>query len=388
MMREGLHEFAMEMVKELAAGLFEDEIARLCGTRYQHGERGAYRHGKQRGSIVVGGQKLPVNRPRARSKSGEIKLKSYELMQHPEAMPEAAIRRMVRGVSTRNYSEVIEAAEDGYGIEKSSVSRAFIRASEKKLRELRERRFENVRFLAILIDGKEFAGMQLVCALGVKEDGEKVILGLIEGATENATVTSALLEELRERGVDTELPTLFVLDGSKALRAAVERVFGENAVVQRCRVHKKRNVKSYLSDDVWQNVSERLNEAYASESYHEALSKLKTTVNWLRRIAPDAASSLEEGLEETLTLTRLGITGELKKTFATTNLIESAFSVCENVTGRVKRWRDGSMRLRWCAAGLLRAEEKFRKIRGHRDLSKLLRALMKQQTVDPIRQAA
>lgn len=378
--QESLHGFAVDMMRAVATELLEDELRTLCGVKHEHGSSVAYRHGSQRGTIIANGQKISISKPRGRFRDGrgEVTLSRYQQMQSPAAMSESAVRRMVRGVSSRNYQEVIEAAEEGYGIKKSSVSRAFVRGAEKALKALRERSLHGKRFVAIIIDGKEYAGAQLVAALGIEESGEKLILGLREGATENKEVVTSLLEELCERGLDSSVTTLFVLDGSRALSAAVKRVFGQNAVIQRCQVHKKRNVRAHLSDELWQDVSQRLSAAYSEPNYSVALKSLKTTQRWLARIAPDAAASLEEGLEETLTLTRLGIDGDLKKSLCTTNLMESAFSVCETVTGRVKRWRDGSMRLRWCAAGLLRAEQSFRRVRGYRDIPALVVALNNQ----------
>ena len=375
--QESLHGFAMDMMRAVATELLEDELQMLCGVKHERSVSPAYRHGSQQGTIIANGQRVSISKPRARYRDGrgEVTLSRYQQMQSPDAMSESVVRRMVRGVSSRNYQEVIEAAEEGYGIKKSSVSRAFVRGTEQALKALRERNLQEQRFVAVVIDGKEYAGAQLVVALGVQEDGEKLILGLREGATENKEVVTSLLEELCERGLDSSLPTLFVLDGSKALSAAVKRVFGENAVIQRCQVHKKRNVRAHLSDEIWNDVSQRLSAAYSEPNYSIALKSLKTTQHWLARIAPDAAASLAEGLEETLTLSRLGIDGDLKKTFCTTNLIESAFSICETLSGRVKRWRDGSMRLRWCAAGLLKAEQSFRRVRGYRDIPALVGAL-------------
>src|SRR5262249_12585793 len=287
----------------------------------------------------------------------------------------AVLRRMVRGVSTRDYEGVIDAARDGFGVAKSSISRGFVRASAADVKALAERRFDGERFVVVMIDGVEYAGETMVVALGITEDGVKRVLGLRQGASENAAVCAALLEDLVGRGLDAGRPTLFVLDGSKALHAAVTRAWGTNAVIQRCQVHKKRNVKAHVPEKHWPELDRRLGEAYCETSYEIAKASLEATARWLDRINPDAASSLREGLEETLTVVRLGVPGALRRTLATTNPIESALSVTRRGTARVTRWRDGDMRRRGGVAGLLRGEAQFRRGKGHRALPALLKAL-------------
>jgi transposase-like protein len=283
---------------------------------------------------------------------------------------------MVRGVSTREYEQVVDMARDGFGVGKSSVSRGFVRASAADVRALAERRFDGERFAAVMIDGVAYAGETMVVALGITEDRTKRILGLRQGATENADVCAALLEDLRARGLGTDRPTLFVLDGSKALHAPVTRVWGLSAVIQRCQVHKRRNVKANLPEKHHVELERRISAAYNEADYPTAKTLLETTARWLDRINADAASSLREGLEETLTVVRLGLPGVLRKTLATTNPIESALSVTRRVTARVTRWRDGDMRRRWCVAGLMRAESKFRRVKGHRAMPTLLKGLV------------
>jgi putative transposase len=379
LLREGLHNLAVELGRVVAVGLLEDEVNRVCGKRYSHDSAGrkATRHGGQRGWVMVDGQKLPLARPRARYTDGrgEVKLERYRELQQPRRLRETVLRRMLHGVSGRNYEEVVGRVRESFGVKRASVSRAFVRATADRVRELRERRWDGVRFAAIVIDGKSFAREMMVAVLGITVDGAKQILGLRQGASENAQVCKDLLELLRERGVATDVPTLFVLDGAKALRAAVIGVWGENALIQRCRVHKKRNIKAYLERQHWPELERRLAEAWGEKDYGRALALLKQTVAWLGRINPDAAGSLQEGLEETLTIVRLGVHRALRKTLASTNVIESAFSVVEQVTGRVKRWRGGDMRWRWCAAGLLHAEQHFRRVDGYRHIGALMAAL-------------
>jgi transposase-like protein len=266
-------------------------------------------------------------------------------------------------------------------VKRSSVSRGFVKATAQEVQALAERRFDGARFVVVFIDGHEYAGETMVVALGVSEQGEKRILGLRQGATENAEVVTSLLEDLRERGLDTARATLFVLDGAKALHAAVKRVFGKRAVIQRCWVHKARNVKAHLPEKHHPQLSAQLASAYSETSYERALESLKTTAAWLERLNPAAAASLREGMEETLTVVKLGVPELLRRTLATTNPVESALSVAVKVTGRVKRWRDGNMRERWCTAGLLRAEERFRRIKGHKQLPLLVAAL--ERIADP-----
>jgi transposase-like protein len=327
--------------------------------------------------VVIAGQKLPVERPRIRytQRCGEAELENYACLQSPEAMPQSVLRRLVRGVSCRDYEDVVDMAREGFGVKKSSVSRSFVKASAKVVRELAERRFDGVRFPVIYIDGTPYAGETMIAAMGITADGTKRLLGIRQGATENAAVCTALLEDLCSRGLDTSSPTLLVLDGAKALHAAVKRVWGQKALIQRCQVHKQRNVRQHLPQKHWDGLSRQLNAAYHETDYDQALKGLKTTARWLERLNPDAAASLREGMEETLTVVRLGVPELLRRTLATTNPIESAFSVAENVTSRVKCWRDGDMRQRWCTAGLMRAESKFRRVKGHRHMAQLLRAL-------------
>jgi putative transposase len=326
---------------------------------------------------VIAGQKLSIPRPRMRytRQCGEADLETYSRLQSPDAMPKSVLKRLVRGVSCRDYEGVVDLAREGFGVQKSSVSRWFVKASADEVRQLCERRFDGVRVAVIYLDGVQYAGETMTVALGVREDGAKRVLGIRQGATENAAVCTALIEDLQERGLDTSQPTLLVLDGSKALHAAVKRVWGRNALIQRCQVHKKRNVREHLPEKHWEELSRQLHAAYNETDYDEALKRLRMTARWLDRLNPDAAASLREGMEETLTVVRLDVPDLLRRTLATTNPIESAFSVAQNVTRRVKRWREGDMRRRWCVAGLLRAESKFRRVKGYRHMSQLLKAL-------------
>ena len=377
LMNESMQGFAVELGVQMAVCLLQDNVLTLCGAKSERVlDRTASRHGSQEGYVILGGQKVAIRRPRVRSAEGEeCELDVYSKLQSEHAMPHAALTRMVRGVSCRDYATVVETARAGFGVKKSSVSKHFIKASSEQLAEFDERRFDNLTFAAIFIDGVNFGGEMLVVALGVDSDGSKHVLGLRQGETENAEVVTALLSDLHDRGIRTNRPTLFCLDGSKALRAAVLRIFGMNAVIQRCQLHKIRNVEGHLAKKHQPEARRRMNEAYAQKDVDTAKRLLGETVTWLRTINRDAAASLEEGLKETLTVIRLGLTGDLRRFFSSTNAIESMFSRVRQVTGRVKRWQGGDMRHRWCVSGLIRAEFGFRKIRGFKELPTLFEAL-------------
>jgi transposase-like protein len=368
-MQDSLENLALKLGMLVVSSLLEDEVTRLCGPRHERQPHRTHtRYGHQRGTATLAGQKIPVARPRVRRTDGggEVPLETYARLQSPEAMPEAVLR-MVRGVSTRDYGDVVDLARDGFGVQKSSVSRNSVRASAAQVKALAQRRFDGIRFPVIMIDGVEYAGETMIVAAGITADGTKRVLGLRQGASENAAVCVALLEDLQARGLDASRPVVLVLDGAKALHAAAKRVWGQSGVIQRCQVHKKRNVKAHVREKHHAELERRLSEAYHETGYEAVKASLEATARWLERINPDAASSLREGLVETLTVVRLGLAGALRRTLATTNPIESALSVT--------RWRDGEMRRWWCAAGLLRAESQFRRIKGHRALPTLIKAL-------------
>jgi transposase-like protein len=378
LMQDSLESLPLRLGMLIVSSLLEDEVTRLCGRRYERQPHRTHtRYGHQRGTATLAGQKIAIARLRVRRTDGvgEVPLETYAQLQSPEAMPEAVLRRMARGVSTRDYEYIVDLTRDGFGVKKSSASRDFVRASAAQVKALAERRFDGTHFPVIMIDGVEYASETMIVAAGITADGTKRVLGLPQGATENATVCVALLEDLHARGLDTSRPVLLVLDGAKALHAAAKRVWGQNGVIQRCQVHKKRNVKARVPEKHHAELERRLSEAYHDKGYAAAKASLEATARWLERINPDAASSLQDGLEETLTVVRLGLAGALRRTLVTTNPIESALSVTRRVTARVTRWRDGEMRRRWCVAGLLRAESKFRRAKGHRALPTLIKAL-------------
>ena len=364
----------------------EQEIDQCCGV---HGQQSAYRHGAQPGYVVFAGRKVSITKPRVRAKGGgELPLKSYQAFQQNGRMQRAVARQLTHQVSTRNYAAAIDDCLEGYGIDKSSVSRQWKAATAAELQKLVQRPVP-VDLVALLIDGQYFRTECLIVALGVDKAGQKHVLGLWQGATENSTLVRELLADLRERGLNTEAAILVVLDGAKALYKGVREVFGQRALIQRCRVHKLRNVLEHLPLEKRQQAAWRLRGAWAKSTPPEAMKELRACVKWLDTISPSAARSLEEGLEETLTVTRLGLHESLVRTFSSTNLIESCFARTESWTGRVKRWRGAKMVLRWGAAALLFAEKGFRRVRGCDHMSQLIEALQASHSeLAPMKKAA
>jgi transposase-like protein len=291
---------------------------------------------------------------------------------------------MMRGLSTRNYGAVVKEFSDAYGMEKSAVSENFIEASREKVKQLMERPLGELRLCAVLIDGTPFKDRQMIVALGIGCDGRKTVLGLREGATENATVVGELLSDLLARGLDFSTPRLYILDGGKALHAAVRRHAGEAAFIQRCQVHKKRNVLDHLPEEHKAGVCRKLQNAYAMKEYEPARRALAQLHRELMDLNPSAARSLEEGMEETLTVHKLGVPDQLRRTLACTNVIESAFSIVETVCRNVKRWRDGDQVERWVGSGLLVAERQFRKVIGYRQIPMLLSSMANAVSKKPI----
>jgi putative transposase len=355
------------------------EVTALAGLRYAHDDARPeiVRWGKQRGSVYLADQKLPVQVPRVRDRAAghEVQLATYQQFQTPRSLDVGLFRRVLGGLSCREYEGAAETVTEAFGLARSSVSRRFIRASARALRRLMERRLDDREWLVLVIDGKTFAADCIVIALGVTRTGEKRILGIVQTGTENKSVCSAFLRELQERGFKTPDGPLIVLDGSKGLRAAVRDVFGDEVSVQRCQWHKRENVVSYLpkaDQPMWRR---KLQAAYAHASYADAKRALTRLIKELRVLNESAARSLEEGLEETLTLHRLGVFPELGTSFKTTNLIESVMARVDDKTCRVDRWRTSDQKLRWCAAALLAVEKQFRRVKGCDHLPLLERAL-------------
>ena len=385
-LRKGVGELIRQAGLQLMDLMMQEEVRELVGERSQRqAERTASRWGNERGYCVVMGQKVPIQRPRVRTTDDkEVRLGSYEMFHRGEPLTETVWEKLMLGLSTRKYDQAIRQFSEAYGLEKSAVSEHFIEASRKKLQAMMERRLDKMRLCALLIDATPFAGQQMVAALGIDEYGRKMIWGIRQGATENATVVGELLAELVERGFDFTEPRLYILDGAKALSAAVKKHAGESAAIQRCQVHKRRNVLDHLTDEQKPDVAKKLNAAYALEDYAAAKQALNAVHRELMDLNPSAARSLGEGMEETLTVHRLHLPMQLRKTMASTNVIESAFSIVEQVCKNVKRWHGGDQRERWVGSGLMVAEKQFRRITGY----KLIPALIKElETLTPSKAA-
>jgi putative transposase len=362
---------------KIIRAVIEDEVTRRVGPRHRpETASNCVRWGQQPGYVVFGGQKVSVTRPRVRTREGaEVELDSYARLQHDGRRQRAVREGIVAGLTSRNYHRAVESVLEGYGIEKSSISREFVAASAAQLKKLCEKKLDGLDLVAILIDGIHLGKQVLVVALGIENTGKKHVLGLWQGATENTAVVKDLLEDLVARGLNTERRYLFVIDGAKALRAAIERVFGARPEVQRCQLHKRRNVAEYLPQNAQGDYDRRIRNAYAMTNYADAKAELEKIFRQLERVNPSAARSLEEGLEETLTVHRLGVGELLRRSLATTNPIESCLSTVERVARNVKRWHGGDQPLRWTATGLLEAERKFRRVKGYRELALLHRKL-------------
>jgi len=368
--------------------LIDEEVEQVAGSRYTHQtDRQATRWGHDEGHVIFAGRKVALPRPRVRSAEGrEIPLTRYQAFAHPQRMQEAVSQRILRRVSTRDYAGVLDEVCDGYGIQKSSVSRHWKAASSHQLKQLLERPLGELDLCVLFLDGKEFHDFTLVAALGVDRQGRKHVLGLWSGATENAVVCGALLDDLIARGLSVDKPYLFILDGAKALKKAVTSRFGTKTLIQRCRVHKKRNIQKYLPQKYHGMLSLKLRMAWGMTEYDQALQELRKVHDWLASINQAAAASLEEGMEETLTINRLGLPLQLRRLFSSTNIIESCFSRAGDLCRGVKHWRDGNMAQRWAGTVLLEAETRFRRIQAYSQLPLLINAL--NQTLDKQEAAA
>jgi putative transposase len=381
--KEGLLALSVGVGLSVVHELMESEVDEVVGPKGKHDpDRTAKRHGHEDGSMTLGGRRVKVSRPRMRSADDEreLALGTYEHFADRDPLTRAVMDRMLAGVSTRRFAGVGEpigedVEQGATATSKTSVSEMFVERTQTALEELMSRGLQDVRLAVMMLDGLEVAERTHVVALGITTEGVKIPLGLWEGSTENATLARTLLADLVDRGLDPEQAILFVIDGSKALRKAIREVFGEHALVHRCHRHKERNVTDLLPEADRDAVRGRMRAAWALTDPELAKQRLELLADELGRSWPDAASSLREGLEDTLTLTRLGIDGRLAKTLSSTNPIESMIEIVRHTQRNVKRWREGEMRRRWTAAGMLVAEQQFRRIIGYRDLAKLVIAI-------------
>jgi putative transposase len=386
--KEGLLALSVGVGLGVLHELMEAEVDEVVGPKGRHdSDRDAVRHGHEGGEVTLGGRRVPVRRPRARTVDGreEVELCTYRHFAARDQLTDVVFERMLAGVSTRRYARAGEPVgsdvdELARSTSKSAVSREFVSRTREHVIELMSRPLGDLRLAVLMLDGIELKGRCCVVALGIDTDGIKQPLGLWDGSTENSTVATTLLANLVERGLDVDQGVLVVIDGAKALRKAVRDVLGTDTPVQRCVRHKERNVLGHLAERDRPLVRRRLRQAWALDDHDAARERLHVLVGELERSHPGAAASLREGLDETLTVTRLGVRGRLKRTLVSTNPCESMIETVRRISRNVKHWQSGDMCLRWTAAGMLEAETQFRRVIGHPDLAKLAVAVERDVT--------
>jgi putative transposase len=387
--REGLLALSCTAGLVVMRQMMENELTAKIGPKGRHDAgRTATRHGRAQGSVVLGGRRVPLDRPRARAHHGEVTLDTWTTFSADDLLSQLVVERMLAGVATRRHREVSEpiGAEletKSRSTSRSAVSRRFKAATETALAELLARDLSDVDVAVLMIDGIVFADCCCVVALAITADGTKVPVGLWDGDTENATVVKDLLADLVARGLRHDRGILVVIDGSKALAAGVRRVFGDKALVQRCTLHKRRNVGDYLPDELASTIDRRLAQAFNDTDADRGLRVAQGIARQLEDRHPSAAASLREGLEQMFTVRRLGVGDRLARSLACTNAIESMISVVRGLTDRVKRWKDTKMVRRWVGVGMLEAERSFRRIKGCKDMPTLVAAIRKQVGVVP-----
>lgn len=372
--------------------LLQQEVTQLAGARYARKEADATcrRWGEQPGSVYLADQKMPLGVPRVRDvvRNQEVSLASYQALQQPRALDEGLLLRILRGLSNRDYEACAEAVPSAFGLSKSTVSRRYVRATAAKLAQFQSRSLQELDLVALYIDGKSFAQEEMIIVLGVTLDGRKIPLDFIQAATENERVCRQLIQRLIDRGLAYEQGLLVLLDGSKGLYAAVTKALAGYVVVQRCQWHKRENILSHLPQSQQATVRRQLQDAYAMEDYAQAKRALQRMLPNLRLVNESAANSLAEGLEETLTLNRLGLAGLLKDSFRTTNCLESINGLIEQRTQKVKRWTSSNQRYRWLAAALIDIEPRLHRVKGYRHLPLLRKALQKELNLEKQAQSA
>jgi transposase-like protein len=362
------------------AAMLENERTKLCGERYKHdASRKATRGGSTRGELALGGRRVALRRPRVVGRDGvEVPLETWTQLAGTDPLDARALEQMAIGVATRKYARSLEplpASVETRGTSKSAVSRRFVALTAEKLKEWMARPLGNLDIWAVFIDGIHFGDHVVLCAMGIDATGTKHVLGLWEGATENEVACKAMLEDLSTRGMKADRSRLFIIDGSKALRAAIRRAYGKRALVQRCQVHKVRNVIGHLPDEQHRDVRAAIREAYQCSKPETAKRLLNNLARGLQKKHPSAAASLREGLDETLTVMGLGLSPRLTRTFSTTNPIENMNGRIRSTARRVKHWNSGTMILRWVLVGVLEAARGFRRLKGHNDINILIAKL-------------
>jgi transposase-like protein len=365
-----------------ALEMIENDVRQLAGERYgRAGLPGYDRWGKQQGSICLHDQRIPIRYPRVRDtiNKKEVPNPSYQQLHQPSVgVDEKILKRVLYGISCKNYRECAELIPQAFSLSSSTVSRKFIRATLEKLQDLQERPLGGYDFVALVMDGKVFGDDELIMALGVTMGGEKIPLGFVQSGAENSRVVKAFLNGLIERGLRYDNGLLCIIDGAKGFRKAIQEVFGAHGIVQRCQWHKRENVVDYLRTDLQPVFRDKMRRAYGKDGYGEAKAALQMIKKELKLINESAVSSLEEGFEETLTLHRLGMAKELRKSFSTTNMIESVNALIGQRTDKVDRWRNSNQKQRWVASALLNIEPRLNRVSGYRHLSMLRVALQRE----------
>jgi transposase-like protein len=363
----------------------DGEVVGLAGGRYERKAEGVryYRHGTNPGTVRLLGQRLPIKVPRVRGPDGEVQLRSYDELHRGGELNELLFRRVLYGISSRNYERAAQEIPGAIGLSSSSVSRDFVEASAAKLREFQERDLSGLDVVVLFVDGKSFADDEMVIALGVVRGGEKPFLGFVQTETENERAVSQFLQSLVDRGLETSSGLLVVVDGSRGLLSAIRKVFRKRALIQRCQWHKRENVVSYLPKSQQAYWRRQLQHAYDRPTYDEAKRELLKIRAQLQEINDSAVRSLDDGFEETLTLHRLGLYGVLGRSLKTTNILESVNSQAEERCCRVDYWQNSSQKQRWLAAALLDIEPRLRKLVGYRHLPKLQAAIGKELKLEP-----
>jgi transposase-like protein len=374
----------IQMLIPLGLQAVEEELqaevrALAGGDRYSRTGSGIKRWGSNPGSVFVGDQKLKINVPRVRDVEAdqEVPLRSYERLQNPTHLDEIALSRVINGISQGKYERAAEHVPETFGIKKTSITRKFIRASSKRLESFLNRDLSEHDIVAIFIDGKFFADNEMVIALGVTLSGEKVILGFIETSTENHTICKDFLNGLKKRGLKLDQEILFVIDGGKGIYKGIQEVMGENALIARCQWHKRENILDYLPKEKRETYRRKLQSAYEQTSYELAKKELGSIRRELQSLNQSAVNSLDEGMEETLLLQRLGMFEKIGISFKTTNCIENVNKSLELYTGRVSRWQSSDQRRRWVATALLEIEPRLRLVKGHEHLKELRQAMQR-----------
>jgi len=387
--KDGLLAFASATGLVVMHQMMEAELTEVIGHKHAKigaAERSGNWHGSTKGSVTLGGRRVSAERPRGRTTAGtEIELDTWKAFSSADLLNSLVVERMLAGVATRRHVDVAEPVGEelesrSKSMSKSAVSRRFVAATTKAMSELMARSLADLDVAVLMIDGLDVAGSCVVVCLVITTDGTKVPVGLWLGDTENKTVVTALLADLVGRGLDTESGVLCVIDGSKALAAGIKKVFGDTAQIQRCVLHKRRNVEGHLGRELAGAIDTRLALIFAQPDAAKGLAAARRLAKELEADHPDAAASLREGLEDMFTVARLGVSGTLAKTLTSTNCIESMISIAKRTTGRVTKWKDGSMKKRWIAAGMLEAERSFRRVRGYKGMPKLVEALRREVT--------